>query len=346
MAASGLHSFPSAADAVVWDSRQNKKSKWDKVDGDRRNTLPSGGQDSISTLGHMLHFYPLLMLVLDILLSQEEQSLGPNFHFKGTKKQRITSMLRVPPIFLLNNELIVDILAHVGASSFMDLFNAKLCCKVFNEAAKHDLVYMHVCLKKIPTNPWCPSEQLSSFLMRCRECGNPEALFRQGLLEYFNREERELGLNYFQRATISGHIEASYILGIINLCSGELGIGIQLLDSIRRSRVTRVGECRRKLKAALATLCTHILAKGRGVLDDCAVEEVGADNGRSGISLYTHDGHGSGYGGATTPMAKTLATATNVHQSLTPFSSSSPKFDPKPNTHLQLHNTFDSKPNT
>ncbi|KAK9277698.1 hypothetical protein L1049_007245 [Liquidambar formosana] len=69
MAASGLHSIPSAADAVVWDSRQNKKSKWDKVDGDRRNTLPSGGQDSISTLGHMLHFYSLLMLVLDILLS-------------------------------------------------------------------------------------------------------------------------------------------------------------------------------------------------------------------------------------------------------------------------------------
>ncbi|KAK9274124.1 hypothetical protein L1049_018938 [Liquidambar formosana] len=51
MAASGLHSVPSAADAVVRDSRQNKKSKWDKVDGDRRNTLPSGGQDSMSNVG-------------------------------------------------------------------------------------------------------------------------------------------------------------------------------------------------------------------------------------------------------------------------------------------------------
>ncbi|GLT54630.1 hypothetical protein SLA2020_278130 [Shorea laevis] len=51
MAAIGLLPVPPAADTTTRDGRQNKKSKWDKVDGDRRNSLPSGGQDSISTVG-------------------------------------------------------------------------------------------------------------------------------------------------------------------------------------------------------------------------------------------------------------------------------------------------------
>ncbi|KAF8409068.1 hypothetical protein HHK36_005140 [Tetracentron sinense] len=50
-AASGLHLPPTAADAMARDSRQNKKSKWDKVDGDRRNPLHSGGQDTLSASG-------------------------------------------------------------------------------------------------------------------------------------------------------------------------------------------------------------------------------------------------------------------------------------------------------
>ncbi|KAB1213022.1 SAP30-binding protein [Morella rubra] len=48
---SGLLSIPPAADTTSRDGRQNKKSKWDKVDGDQRNPLPSGGKDSISTAG-------------------------------------------------------------------------------------------------------------------------------------------------------------------------------------------------------------------------------------------------------------------------------------------------------
>ncbi|XXG67477.1 hypothetical protein AAC387_Pa06g0818 [Persea americana] len=51
VAATGAHTVQPAVDAAVRDSRQNKKTKWDKVDGDRRNTLHPGGQDTISTTG-------------------------------------------------------------------------------------------------------------------------------------------------------------------------------------------------------------------------------------------------------------------------------------------------------
>ncbi|KAK7306519.1 hypothetical protein VNO77_44466 [Canavalia gladiata] len=49
--ASGLPLVPPTADSINRDGRQNKKSKWDKVDGDRKNPLPSVGQDSVSTVG-------------------------------------------------------------------------------------------------------------------------------------------------------------------------------------------------------------------------------------------------------------------------------------------------------
>lgn len=46
-----VNSVPTVGDVAFREGRQKKKSKWDKVDGDRRNTIPSGAQDSLSTVG-------------------------------------------------------------------------------------------------------------------------------------------------------------------------------------------------------------------------------------------------------------------------------------------------------
>ncbi|XP_022720384.1 uncharacterized protein LOC111278136 isoform X2 [Durio zibethinus] len=51
VAAGGLPSASTAIDNIVRDGGQNKKSKWDKVDNDRRKPLPAGAQDSLSTVG-------------------------------------------------------------------------------------------------------------------------------------------------------------------------------------------------------------------------------------------------------------------------------------------------------
>ncbi|XP_052201312.1 uncharacterized protein LOC127807482 [Diospyros lotus] len=50
-ASGGLHPVPAAVESGSRDGRQNKKSKWDKVDGDGRNLLPPGGQDSVTSAG-------------------------------------------------------------------------------------------------------------------------------------------------------------------------------------------------------------------------------------------------------------------------------------------------------
>ncbi|KAG9447874.1 hypothetical protein H6P81_014002 [Aristolochia fimbriata] len=51
VAASGLLSAPTVPDTATREGRQNKKTKWDKVDGDRRIPLHPGTQDNIATTG-------------------------------------------------------------------------------------------------------------------------------------------------------------------------------------------------------------------------------------------------------------------------------------------------------
>ncbi|KAL3520033.1 hypothetical protein ACH5RR_018182 [Cinchona calisaya] len=46
----GLNTISAAVDTLARDGRHNKKSKWDKVDGDRLNLLPTVAQDSVSAV--------------------------------------------------------------------------------------------------------------------------------------------------------------------------------------------------------------------------------------------------------------------------------------------------------
>lgn len=51
----GLQSVPTAVDAISRDVRQNKKTKWDKIDGDVKNPLHSG-HDNLPAVGvHAVH---------------------------------------------------------------------------------------------------------------------------------------------------------------------------------------------------------------------------------------------------------------------------------------------------
>ncbi|XP_008789346.3 uncharacterized protein LOC103706867 isoform X2 [Phoenix dactylifera] len=47
---------PKAVDAITKDIRQSKKTKWDKIDGDVKNPMHTGGHDNLSTVGvHAAH---------------------------------------------------------------------------------------------------------------------------------------------------------------------------------------------------------------------------------------------------------------------------------------------------
>ncbi|CAK9137380.1 unnamed protein product [Ilex paraguariensis] len=67
----------------------------------------------------------------------------------------------------------------------------------------------------------------------------------------------ESGLEYLKRAADKGHIEASYVYGIILLCTGGESTqqGLKLLNAVNsKSKSLRIQECRVRTKAIIRTM--------------------------------------------------------------------------------------------
>ncbi|KAM7487180.1 hypothetical protein LguiB_024664 [Lonicera macranthoides] len=166
-----------------------------------------------------------------------------------------------PPIVSLPADVLTEVLGRVASSSFTDLFNAKLCCRDFLGAAEEDYILEHISIDKFPVIPWFTRDEEICFLNRCKEKGNPEALYRQGMIEYFNSRNMDLGLEYLKRATDKGHVEASYAYGVILVSRGGESAqnGLKVLNSLKsgsgtKSRSSRIKECRRRTKEVIRTM--------------------------------------------------------------------------------------------
>ncbi|KAK0574366.1 hypothetical protein LWI29_022548 [Acer saccharum] len=161
----------------------------------------------------------------------------------------------------LPKELLTDVLACVASGSVADLFNMERSCKDLLEVGNDDYVLQHACMDSFPVAPWPISDEASLFLGRCRESSNAEALFRQAVFKYFTLLETESGLELLQRAAQNGHVEATYMCGILllSLSRGDNRLrrqGLKLLACLRRQRF-KVEECRKRVKRVVSSLWIH-----------------------------------------------------------------------------------------
>ncbi|WJZ81565.1 hypothetical protein VitviT2T_001403 [Vitis vinifera] len=171
--------------------------------------------------------------------------------FKKTKRNSHGSTIEYLP-----SDLLIEVLTRVATSSFTDLFNAKLSCRNFLEASDDKFIMKNISIEKFPAIPWWQvKDEVSSFLKACKESGNPEALYRQGMMEFFSWKKVESGEEYLKRALEMEHMEASYVYGIILLCKGGESNeeqGMKLLNAVKKSR--KLGECRKKTKAFILSM--------------------------------------------------------------------------------------------
>ncbi|GAB2220420.1 hypothetical protein Droror1_Dr00008070 [Drosera rotundifolia] len=163
------------------------------------------------------------------------------------------------PIELLPSHLAVQILARVASSSLMDLYNSKLCCKELRQVTEDDYVYEHasIPLEKFPVIPWSEEDdKVKSFLRRCMECGNTEALYREGMADYFSRMKAEVGLDNLRRAAAKGHAEASCVYGIILLYTTKAKSieGMKLLADVLSNSAVNVTRLQRRIRAIISQM--------------------------------------------------------------------------------------------
>ncbi|TKY54148.1 putative F-box protein [Spatholobus suberectus] len=157
----------------------------------------------------------------------------------------------VTTIKSLPKELLVEIFAKVGTRSIFDLCMVKLCCKEFLRAAEDDYVYRHASMENfalVPL-PWFTGEKESSFLKRCRESGNSEIAYREGMVQYFNSSKVESGLENLKKAALEGHDEAKYVYCMLLMCrqeEGERKQGFDVFCSLKAS--TCVWRCRKRFR--------------------------------------------------------------------------------------------------
>ncbi|XP_052187712.1 putative F-box protein At1g67623 [Diospyros lotus] len=157
-------------------------------------------------------------------------------------------------IMSLPFDLLLEALGRVASSSFTDLFTIKQCCKDLRRAAEDEYVLERISIEKIPLiHEWLKHEEASLFFKRCLESGNPEALYRQGMVEYFTFLKVESGLDHLKTAMQKGHVEASYVYGMILFCSGgEWSLqGLQILTTLV---IGNIPKCRERINKMMRAM--------------------------------------------------------------------------------------------
>ncbi|KAL3650236.1 hypothetical protein CASFOL_006639 [Castilleja foliolosa] len=166
---------------------------------------------------------------------------------KKTKDSRSNLIERIP-----KEVLICEVLGRVAGSSLTDLFNLKMSCKTFNEIAEDKYIYRRVSLDKFPIVHWKPiNKSQKSFINKCRKYKNPETLYRQAVLDYFNRGKRRAACSHLDKAMNLGHKGAYYLTCIIMIICGDPEVkapGIKHLREFKKSNTKQVTRlCRNKL---------------------------------------------------------------------------------------------------
>jgi len=160
------------------------------------------------------------------------------------------------PIKSLPIDLLINVVARVSSESCIDHYNMKVCCKDFFHASKDNYMWQQVSLKNVPLNLWFCKERVSmfdSFLQSCKEGGNIEVLYREGLQEIVRYAGNiEKGIGDLKIVAEKGHLEAKYVYGLILLCSEDDDLrkeGVEYMRFLRNAKC--VVSCRNNVVALL-----------------------------------------------------------------------------------------------
>ncbi|KAJ4825592.1 hypothetical protein Tsubulata_015246 [Turnera subulata] len=105
------------------------------------------------------------------------------------------------------NDVLKEIYAKLASESFINYMNAKQTSKEFHKAANDMYVLQYVNVQEFEPIPWVRNDKAIKFLESCKDSGNPEALFKLGMVEFFNEKKEESGLQLLTKAAKKGHAD-------------------------------------------------------------------------------------------------------------------------------------------
>ncbi|CAH9093722.1 unnamed protein product [Cuscuta europaea] len=210
--------------------------------------------------------------------------MGEATYEQKPNKRRWRRAKRTAKINLIPRDIIVDILVRVASDSLPDLLHAKFSCHEWNELGDDVNVYKHASLAEFPViSSWKPESaekkrKVASFLNKCIDAQNLEALFRRGVVGYFNGKEQEYALECLRKAGNAGHVGAVYVICIISMLfmGGEdKEKGMEVLSAMKKSDELRgkVGDARRELTSIVKEIWNGDFVVHRQKPDCCSRED-------------------------------------------------------------------------
>ncbi|XP_023549317.1 putative F-box protein At1g67623 [Cucurbita pepo subsp. pepo] len=178
-------------------------------------------------------------------LKQKSQTLDSQIS-RTTKRARFSACPST--IESLPNDLLIEILAKVAAYSIKDLVHAKLATKEFLKASNHDYIFQHASTGNFRTLRWKIDPEFWSFMGKCVNNGNPEALYRSGMLEFFSQCREANGMKYLKLSAQKDYLEACYVYGIILYTKNLEDEGVKFLKICEEKLGFKMAHCRHKVE--------------------------------------------------------------------------------------------------
>lgn len=120
----------------------------------------------------------------------------------------------------LPDDMLMCIVAKVGASSPIDYFNTVVSCKSLGFGCDTYLIARELNLAPFVKEP-LRSRRYQKVMDSCLRANNPMANYVKGVLEFFHHRNQFLGMHHFRLAHKSGHKEGTYIYGVLSMAMGN-----------------------------------------------------------------------------------------------------------------------------
>ena len=286
-----------------------RASPRDKYDCKQRRRIPITSAITLSHKRKNINFLPRIRKNHG---SKPRQHQLPSYRVAGGHPCSSCLLLPNRPLQLKNLVSCPFPTPRTSSNTLSTLTIHMNSCRDFHEAAEEDRIFEQACLERIPVmHQWLRNGNVERFIDRCTRTGNPEALYRLGMVtqqphptlyyiytaqptlvhalitnlattkqvEYFTGRNRQLGLEIMRRASIKGHKEAMYVYGILRICmSDEASIDdSRVLNSIENSDALK--ECRENVASTtkMMWINNHTIDQRSNTCDHPKIEDQTAN---------------------------------------------------------------------
>lgn len=93
-------------------------------------------------------------------------------------------------------------------------------------------LYKHLKLRMFTTHPLKTLSIYGCIMKQCRDYGNPQAHYIEGIVQYFQCNRTGKGLFHLEQAANGLYDDGIYLYGLLLLCRGNIEEGINKLASL------------------------------------------------------------------------------------------------------------------